>query len=361
MGKGATRRPLRIALVAPPWFPLPPRGYGGIEAVVHLLGTQLREMGHRVTTFAAEGSDPRLRAVSMAPDDWSEDLGTSTQAVREATYEVRVNQELKERRHEFDVVHLHTEFPGMACASLLGFDLPRLATVHGGISEEVVTFLEEVDEEIDLIAISKAQRKQAPNVRWLAVVHNAIRVDDFAVEDGKDGYLVQLARITPDKGQHIAIEVAERVGMPLVLAGKVDRDAKSRRYFTELIEPRLSGKVRWIEDVRGEERAKLLGRAAALLFPIQWEEPFGLAMVEAMASGTPVVAFGRGAARELVEPGVTGYLARSVDELVERVRQVGEIDPERCAERARDRFSPRRMAARYARAYRNSLKNALAG
>ena len=216
--------------MAPPWFPLPPQGYGGIEAVVHLLGTQLKEMGHQVTTFAAEGSDPRLRAVSMAPDDWNEDLGTSMQAVREATYEVRVNQELKERRREFDVVHLHTEFPGMASASLLGFDLPRLATVHGGISEEVVTFLEEIDEEIDLIAISKSQRKQAPTVRWLAVVHNAVRVDDFAVEDGKDGYLVQLARITPDKGQHLAIEVAERVGMPLVLAGKVDRDAKSRRF-----------------------------------------------------------------------------------------------------------------------------------
>jgi glycosyltransferase involved in cell wall biosynthesis len=360
LGKKAIQGPLRVALVAPAWFPVPPRGYGGIEAVVHLLATQLKEMGHEVTTFAAEGSDPRLRAVSLAPDDWSEDLGTSMQGVREATYEVRVNRELQKRRHDFDVVHLHTEFPGMACASLPGLDIPRLATVHSGIGEEVVTFLKEIDELIDLVAISKAQREQAPTVRWRAVVHNAVRVDDFEVEDDKDGYLVQLARITPDKGQYLAIEVAERVGMPLVLAGKVDRDAESRRYFTELIEPRLSGKVRWIEDVRGEEKAKLMGRASALIFPIQWEEPFGLAMVEAMASGTPVVAFDRGAARELVEPGITGYLAGSVDELVERVRQVGEIDSRRCAKRARDRFSPRRMAAGYARAYRNSLKKASA-
>src|SRR5205823_5262945 len=149
---------------------------------VHLLATELKEMGHQVTTFAAKGSDPRLRPVSLAPDDWSEDLGTSTQGVREATYEVRVNHELQERRREFDVVHLHTEFPGMAGASLVGLDLPRLATVHCGIGEEVVTFLEEVDEQIGLVAISKVQRKQAPSVRWLAVVHNAVRVDDFEVE-----------------------------------------------------------------------------------------------------------------------------------------------------------------------------------
>ena len=355
IGEMRTEDPLRIALVAPAWFPVPPRGYGGIEAVVHLLARQLTALGHTVTTFAAEGSDPSVNPVILAGDDWSEDLGRPTQLVREATYEVRVNRELKRRLNEFDVVHLHTEFPGMACASLLSLELPRLATVHSGIGEEVVAFLKEVDMEIDLVAISQAQKEQAQHVRWRAMVHNAVPIDGLPIETKKDRYLVQLARITPIKGQHLAIEVAERTGLPLVLAGKVDRDEASQRYFEERIQPKLNGTVRWIENVSGKDKAKLLGRATALVFPIQWDEPFGLAMLEAMVTGTPVVAMARGAARELVEPGITGYLAGTVDELVDGVRRSGEIDTNQCAERARERFSPRRMAEDYVKAYRDAL------
>lgn len=343
--------------MAPGWFPVPPKGYGGIESVVHQLAIELQRRGHRVTTLAAEGSDPRLNPVFLAASDWGEDLATPYQVVRESTYEVRVNRELERRKGEFDLVHLHTEFPGMACGSLLDLDVPRMATVHSGIGEEVRTFLREVHQQLDLVAISEVQRGQAPDIRWRAMVHNSVPLDDLRVETEKDGYLLELARVTPDKGQHLAIEVAERVGMPLVLAGKVDRDDGSRRYFEELIEPRLRGDIRWVENVQGDEKATLLGKAAAMIFPIQWEEPFGLAMVEAMACGTPVVALARGAARELVEPGLTGYLANSVDELVERVREVGRIDPARCAERARDRFSPSRMADGYVAAYRESLRS----
>jgi glycosyltransferase involved in cell wall biosynthesis len=342
-------------LVAPAWFPVPPEGYGGIEAVVHLLALELIARGHRVTTFAAEGSDPRLNAISLATADWGVDLGTPMQRVRESTYQLRVNRELRRLVGQFDVLHLHTEFPGMAVASFLDLPVPVLATVHSGIDKRVLSFLEEVDQEVDLVAISHVQKAQAPGLRWRAVVHNAVRVDDFEFRDRKEGYLVELARITPDKGQHLAIEVAERVGMPLVLAGKVDRDARSQRYFAELVEPRLSSSVRWIEDVRGKAKADLLANADAMLFPIQWEEPFGLAMVESMISGTPVVSFKRGAATELVEPGVTGLLAGSVDEMVEQVRRVGTIDARTCADRARDRFSPARMADGYEAAYRESI------
>jgi glycosyltransferase involved in cell wall biosynthesis len=245
----------------------------------------------------------------------------------------------------------------MACASLLSLDLPRVATVHSGMGEEVISFLKEVHRDIDLVAISQTQMDQAKPIRWRAMVHNAVPIDGLPVETEKDPYLVQLARITPSKGQHLAIEAAERTGLPLVLAGKVDRDDASQRYFEERIQPKLNGTVRWIENVRGEEKARLLGRATALVFPIQWEEPFGLAMLEAMVTGTPVVALARGAARELVEPGVTGYLADNVDELVDGIRRSGEIDTNRCAERARQRFSPRRMAEGYLKAYRDSLES----
>lgn len=347
--------PLRIALVAPAWFPVPPVGYGGIEAVVHLLAQELIKRGHDVTTFAVEGSDPELNPISLAPGDWSSDLGTPAQPIREATYELRVNRELVRRAGRLDLVHLHTEFPGMAFASLLRLPVPCVATVHSGIDDKVLTFLKEVDREIDLVAISDMQKEDGLGIRWRAVVHNAVRIEDFTFRKEKEGYLVELARITPDKGQHLAIEVAERVGMPLVLAGKVDKDADSVRYFTEMIEPRLSATIRWVEDVRDGDKARLLAGATAMLFPIQWEEPFGLAMVEAMVSGTPVVAFNRGAAREIVEPGVTGFLADSVDEMAARVKEVAGIDPAKCSERARDRFSSSRMADGYETAYRESL------
>jgi glycosyltransferase involved in cell wall biosynthesis len=331
---------------------VPPTGYGGIEAVVHLLARELIKRGHQVTTFAVEGSDPLLQPISLAPAGWEADLGTPEQRIREATYQLRVNRELLRRVGQLDLVHLHTEFPGMAVASLLQLPIPCVATVHSGIDDKVLTFLAEVDRDLDLVAISHSQKEMAPGIRWRAVVHNAVRVDDFEVRSKKEGYLVELARITPDKGQHIAIEVAERVGMPLVMAGKVDRDASSTSYFEELIEPRLSATIRWVEDVQDGGKADLLAGAAAMLFPIQWEEPFGLAMVEAMVSGTPVVAFDRGAAREIVEPGLTGFLVDTVDEMVARVKEVGSIDPIACSNRARDRFSPDRMAAGYEEVYR---------
>jgi glycosyltransferase involved in cell wall biosynthesis len=297
-----TTNPLRIALVAPAWFPVPPKGYGGIEAVVHLLALELIRRGHQVTTFAVEGSDPELHPISLVPGDWGSDLGSPDQPVRESTYQVRVNRELRRRARELDLVHLHTEFPGVAIAALLELPIPCLATMHGDINPKAMDFLREVHESIDLVAISHAQREQASGIRWRAVVHNAVRVDDFEARSEKERYLLQLARITPDKGQHIAIEVAERVGLPLVMAGKVDLDAESQRYFKERVEPKLSSTIRWIEDVRDGDKADLLGKAMAMLFPIQWEEPFGLAMVEAMVSATPVLAFRRGAVEEIVDP-----------------------------------------------------------
>ena len=334
---------------------MPPTGYGGIEAVVHLLARELIKRGHEVTTFAVEGSDPLLHPISLAPAGWGADLGTPEQRIRESTYQLRVNRELLRRVGQLDLIHLHTEFPGMAAASLLRLPVPCLATVHSGIDEKVLTFLGEVDEDIDLVAISHAQKEMAQGVRWRAVVHNAVPIDDVEVRSKKEGYLLELARITPDKGQHLAIEVAERVGMPLVLAGKVDRDAISKRYFEKLIKPRLSSTIRWVENVGDGDKADLLAGAEAMLFPIQWEEPFGLAMVEAMVCGTPAVAFNRGAAREIVEPGLTGFLVDSVDEMVARVKDVGTIDPIACSNRARDRFSPARMADGYEAAYREVL------
>lgn len=336
-------------MVAPPWLPVPPRGYGGIELVIDLLGRELIRRGHDLTVFACHGSDPDLKVVALADDHWLEDLGTPDQRVREATYLRRVYEFVK--GDHFDLVHEHTEYPGMMLAHTLGVPFPVVATMHGPIGPKEAEFLREVDRELGLVAISEGQRATSPDILWDGVVHNAVDYGSLRFSSRKQNYLMQLARINPDKGQHIAIEVARRVGLPLVLAGKLDPDTRSQEYFAAEIEPHIGDQVRWIPNVAGDEKKDLLANARAMLFPIAWEEPFGLAMVEAMASGTPVIAFARGAARELVVPGVTGFLCSTADEMADLVSRSGEIDADRCRASVIERFDAGRMTDGYEAIY----------
>jgi glycosyltransferase involved in cell wall biosynthesis len=344
--------PLRVALIAPPWLSVPPDGYGGIEQVVYLLATQLQARGHDVTVFGRQGSTGELDVVPLAPQSWSDHLGSRNQLARECLHLFRAYEII--RRRPYDVVHDHTGFNGTLLGACLGLSAPFVVTLHGDLTEPDGEFLAAIDDRVSLVAITASQQAQVASVDWRGVVHNAVDATEFSIGREKGDYLVELARITPDKGQHLAIEVARRTGRPLVLAGKVDPNGTD--YFRERIEPQLGDDVRWLEDVAGPEKARLLAEARALLFPIQWAEPFGLAMVEAMVSGTPVVAFPNGAAPEIVEEGVTGFLARDVDAMVEAVERAEQIDAERCAERARERFSPARMAAGYEEIYRVALR-----
>jgi glycosyltransferase involved in cell wall biosynthesis len=333
---------LRIAIVSPPWYPVPPAGYGGIELIIYLLAQQLQQRGHSVTVIGTQGGRGDFELVALAPSSWVEKLGTRDQEPLNCAYAVEAHDLV--RRRAFDVVH-ENDYTGMTVAAAMGLPTPIVATIHGDLTEADARFLSGIDSRVNLVGISEAQQREVAGVRWRGMVHNAF--DPEAVQPGleKEEYLVQLARISPDKAQHLAIEVARRLDRPLVLAGKVDDEC--REYFEKEIQPHLGDSVRWIENVAGAEKAQLLSRARAMLFPIQWEEPFGIAMVEAMASGTPVLATPRGAAVELVEPGVTGFLAPDVDGLVEAFEKVGEIDSRRCAKQAHDRFGPARMAAGY--------------
>jgi glycosyltransferase involved in cell wall biosynthesis len=338
--------PLRVAIVAPPWYSVPPDGYGGIELLIYLLAQELPKRGHHVTVIGGQGRGGDFELISLAPSSWEEKLGTRDQEPLNCAYLIEAHDLI--RRRAFDVIH-ENNYTGMTIAACMGLPTPIVATIHGDLTEADGRFLSDIDSRVNLVAISVAQQRQVAGVRWRGMVHNAF--DPAAVELGleKDDYLVELARISPDKAQHIAIEVARQVGCALVLAGKVD-DAE-REYFEKEIEPHLGESVRWIENVAGKEKALLLARARAMLFPIEWEEPFGIAMVEAMASGTPVLATRRGAAVEVVEPGVTGFLADDTDGLVEAYGKLGEIDPRRCAKRAHERFSPARMAEGYESIY----------
>jgi glycosyltransferase involved in cell wall biosynthesis len=339
---------LRIAIVAPAWYALPPRGYGGTELVAHLLHTELRRMGHNVTIFGAEGS---AEGVTMLADAaWSHDLGGPAEAARQATYLARVYDAIAGQR--FDVLHDHTGFEGLLLALCSDAAPVVVHTIHGELVEPMSTFYKEVHTRARLCAISVSQAASAAILKLAGVVHNAVELPTSPASVTHERYLIEVARITPDKGQHMAIEVAQRAGRKLILAGKVERSEEGLRYFEERVEPFLSPAVEYYPNVAGAQKAKLISRAAAGLFPLQWSEPFGLAMVECMVAGTPVLAIRSGSTPELIEEGVTGFLAEDADDLVDAVSRLDEIDRVRCAEVARERFSPRRMAERYLSVYR---------
>lgn len=350
----AVVRGRHVVVVAPPWYPVPPHGYGGIELVVGLLCDALRDAGQRVTLLAADGSQPD--AIALAPSEWRIDLGRHEERLRELTYAARVANRLS-TLHDVDVIHDHCGFSTLV-AACLGGGAPVVHTVHGDIPDSYGTFYCAMAPKADFVAISSAQRKTLPGLPWIGTVHNAVDVDALCVAAAEsDAYLLCLARICPDKGQHVAIEVARRVGMRLVLAGKVDAIPEATDYFARHVAPFIDGdRVVHIANVSGAAKARLLAGAHALLAPLQWEEPFGLAMVEAMASGTPVIAIARGAAPELVTDGVTGFLVADGEEMADAIPLVPHIDPWACAVAARARFSPSVMAQRYMSLYESVIR-----
>ena len=340
---------LRIAIVAPPWYPLPPSGYGGTELVVHLLHNELRRLGYQVTTFGAAGSGPGVTPLADAA--WSPDLGGPDERARQATYLARVYGALKGER--FDVVHDHSGYEGVVVALHSGVAPVVVHTIHGELLEPMCSFYKEVMDDARLCAISLSQAASAPSLKLAGIVHNAVELPAAPPSQTHERYLIEVARITPDKGQHLAIQVARRTGRKLILAGKVERTGAGQRYFEEKIESYLGPSVEYYPNVAGQQKARLISRAAAGIFPLQWAEPFGLAMVECMVAGAPVVALRFGSTTELIEHGVTGFLAEDVDGLVAAVGRIDEIDRIRCAEVARERFGPYHMAERYLSVYRH--------
>jgi glycosyltransferase involved in cell wall biosynthesis len=341
-------------MIVSPWYPVPPIGYGGIELMAYHLARELQLRGHEVSIIGQQGSKGPFETIAIAPESWSSQLGTRDQTPRESLFLYRAYELV--RRRAFDVVHDHSGLPGILLAAGTRLQTPVVATLHGDLTEAEAEFLSAVDHRIHLVAISNAQQALVAGVDWRRVVYNAVDPADYkpiTKHTEKHDFLFQLARISPTKGQHIAIEVARRVGVPLVLAGKVDQDACD--YFEREIKPHLGNGVTWHESIVGDEKEQLLATARAMLFPIQWEEPFGIAMIEAMVSGTPVLAIARGAATEIVEPGVTGWLASDADGLVEAYARLGEIDLERCVARASLRFGPAQMADGYQSVYERAI------
>ena len=346
---------MRIALLSPPWIPVPPSGYGGIEWIVSLLAEELVARGHDVTLFATGDSktSAELRYVF--------DVGPVAQMHQALPYSMHVGAAFQHIAGEaragrpYDVVHDHTAWLSLAFAPLI--PTPVVHTLHGAAIEAERDFFHFVRNNADFVAISQYQTRTFTRIQITDVVPNAVDVQSYPFSAEKDDYLLCLGRIARDKAQHLAIEVAKRAGMPLVLAGKIDA-GDDRAYFDEMILPHVDGQsVRFEGEVPDDRKRELFSRARAFVFPIQWDEPFGLVMIEAMACGTPVIATPYGAVPEVVTDGVNGFIATSVDDMVQAVKKIDVISPEVCRAVVEQRFSPSVMTDGYEAVYRRVARH----
>ena len=338
---------MRIALIAPPWYSIPPSGYGGIEWVVALLADGLTDRGHEVTLFAAPGSETRARLVSPLHEEPPRD------AIGDPWYEASHVVSVYEHGDEFDILHDHTGPVGVSVGALS--DRPTIHTLHGPFTQQAHMLCSRVARRHWFVAISESQRSMAPeNLRWAGVVYNGIPMDRYPLRQDKDDFLFFLGRADEEKAPHLAILAARQAGRRLVLCATT-KNERERAYWASEVEPILGEDVEVRGEVSAGEKVELLGRAAALLFPIQWAEPFGLVMTEAMACGTPVVAWRDGSVPEVVADGVTGFVVGSVEEMAAAVGRVGELDPRVLRARVEERFSAEAMVTGYERAYERAV------
>ena len=337
---------LRIAMIAPPYFELPPAGYGGVEAVVADLVDALVDRGHEVTLIGAGRHGTRaqhfLSTYDVGPSD---QLGEPLPEVVHAAKVARMLDSL-----DVDVVHDHT-LTGPLLAR--GRRVPTVVTVHGPTSDDPGEYYRALGETVRFVAISDAQRGSAPDLPWAATVHNSIRPATFPFRRDKDDFALFLGRYCEDKAPHLAIDAARQAGLKIVLAGKCTEPAE-RAYFGREVEPRLGPDTEIFGVADATAKRDLLSRACCLLFPICWEEPFGLVMIEAMACGTPVVALRRGAVPELVLAGRTGMIVDRPDELPAAIAAARELDPAHCREHVEACFATEVMAAGYEGVYRKA-------
>ncbi|MSO78834.1 MAG: glycosyltransferase family 4 protein [Acidimicrobiia bacterium] len=331
---------MRIAQIAPPWFTVPPRHYGGIELVVALLADGLEARGHEVTLFASGGSDTKATLVS--PLEEVPDPALLGNSWFDAFHALSAYLDVG----RFDVVHDHSGIIGPSLAAMLGGTPPVVHTLHGPWTESSRRFYSLIDERVHLVAISDTQRCDNPTIKYAATVHNGIDLELYPYRAEKEDFLVYVGRANPDKGPTRAIEVARRAGLPLAMIVK-KTEPFERAYWEEIVAPMLTDDVEVFEAVSHEFKVDLLGRARAMVFPIDWAEPFGLVMIEAMACGTPVVTCPVGAASEVVTDGVTGFLAESLDELAAAVGRVEQCAPEACRADVEARFSADLMVDAY--------------
>ncbi|MGH9406328.1 MAG: glycosyltransferase family 4 protein [Terriglobia bacterium] len=336
---------MRIAQVAPLYESVPPQTYGGTERVVSYLTEELVRQGHDVTLFASGDSVTAARLVSQCPRS----LRLDSECVDQLAHHILMLEQVIREADNFDVIHFHIDY--LHFPSSRRQQVPHLTTLHGRLDIPDLAPLYREFAEMPVVSISDAQREPLPWLNWQATVYHGLPTDLYCLHEQPEEYLAFLGRISPEKGVDRAIAIARQSGMKLRIAAKVDR--VDREYFSQVIEPLLDPAfVEYIGEIGEHEKNEFLGHAFALLLPLDWPEPFGMVMIESMACGTPVIVFRRGSVPEVVDHGVTGYIADSVEDAVVAVRQVPRLDRRRCRRVFEQRFTAQRMTQDYVRAYK---------
>lgn len=359
---------MKIAHIAPPWFSVPPKNYGGTENVLYYLIEEQVAQGHDVTLFAPGDARTSAKLVSFIPRSLIA-AGVPWQAHLKSFYHLQKAVDAAEAG-DFDIVHTHlSSASDMYLFSLMAdMRAPHVMTLHsrfpfdrlpnGWIGDADSLFMEWASS-MPMVAISEHARKEVPYpLNFVGVVHNGLPENEIRlVKTRRRDYFAWLGRCVPDKGPHLAIQAARKAGIKLILAGMVDRHVpESLRYFTEQIKPYIDNEqIRYIGPVNMKEKSSLLSGARALLNPIQWEEPFGMVTIEAMAVGCPVISFNRGAAPELIVEGKSGFLVEDVDAMVQAIASIGTIDRSATRQHVEEHFSARVMAQNYTKVYQQVI------
>jgi glycosyltransferase involved in cell wall biosynthesis len=334
---------MRIAQVAPLTEAVPPKLYGGTERVVAYLTDALVELGHEVTLFASGDSLTKAELAAV----WPQALRLDPSVRDHIAPLFMVMEQVARRAREFDVVHSHLDYFGYPMLRQLGqLGLPSVTTLHGRLDLPELKALYSLYDDVPVVSISDSQREPLPQANYAATIYHGLPKDLLSPGDGAGGYLAFLGRISPEKAPDAAIRIATAAGMQLKIAAKVDR--VDQAYFESRIEPLLSlPKVDFIGEIAEHQKSGFLGNAAALVFPIAWREPFGLVMIEAMACGTPVIAYPSGSVPEVLEDGVTGFVVKNEKEAAEAAKKIHTLDRRRIRAEFERRFTAQHMAQNY--------------
>jgi glycosyltransferase involved in cell wall biosynthesis len=340
---------MRIAQVAPLYESVPPKYYGGTERIVSYLTEELVRQGHEVTLFASGDSETKARLVAMC----RRSLRLDKHCVDQMAHHVLMLERVLQRSGEFDIIHFHVDYLHYSLSRRQSF--PHVTTLHGRLDIPDLVPLYREFRDVPVVSISDAQREPLPWANWQATVYHGLPADLYRFRATPGGYLAFLGRISREKRVDRAIRIAREVQIPLRIAAKVDR--VDQEYFDTVVEPLLHDPlVEFVGEIGEGEKDEFLGEAQALLFPIDWPEPFGIVMIEAMACGTPVIAYRNGSVPEVMEEGRTGFIVEHFDDAVEAMRGLPKLSRARCREVFDQRFTAARMARDYVDVYERLIE-----
>jgi glycosyltransferase involved in cell wall biosynthesis len=345
---------MRIAQIAPLTEAIPPKLYGGTERVIHWLAEELVALGHEVTLFASGDSCTSARLVPV----WPKSLRLDGNVRDACALHMMMLEQVRRRAAEFDLLHFHLDYYPFSLFARQS--TPFVTTLHGRLDLPEHQPVFSIFSSIPVVSISDAQRRPVPQAGWVGTIHHGLPDRLLTPEPVEPTYLACLGRISPEKGIDRAIEIAERCGLPLKIAAKVDK--VDRDYFEERIRPLIaSSRAEYIGEISDLEKSEFLSGALALLTPLDWPEPFGLVMIEAMACGTPVIAYNRGAVSEVVEHGLTGFVVEDADSAVRAIAKISQLSRPGIRKRFEERFTARRMATDYLAVYQELIDTAELG